>query len=383
MSSRHASVVPVVAVALLLAAAACNPTYAPPVRGVHYGAPGRLEEGRIELGGTAGGPFFPQAGGPNLGVGVNDHLALEVGGSFNHYDGAWAMGYLGPRVTLVTPKRTGISLALDLEGGAGLGVGGTLQNSQDWTHRFAYGGYQGLGLGVHFNGGGPRPAPVQTALYFRSRIEETRAQGLPTTLWVTAMFGIDVTIKRRVALGFGTGYAQYSNSSDSTQGWFYQVGITLFFDAFGKARRAAATVPSGPPAVVEPAPVALPPTPPPPPLPPPPPPPPRAPTPTHQLIAPGLVVQVFGVCPDPVHVHQRVAALLSGKPDPVPGRTALVNLVSLPDALRLELRLAPPGPPFESIRLLPTAGASCGSMGEAAALIIASWLDSLLLSSGP
>ncbi len=205
---------------IAVCASACNPVYAPPIRGAAYGAPSRLEGGRVEIGGAAIGPASPWAGGPHVAVGVDDALSMEVGGNFSAYGGGWALGWLGLRLTRA-PEDT-IDFVGDLELGGGAGVGGANgESTVPWTERGAGGGYVGLGAGVHAEDG---------ALYLRGRLEVSAADRVPVTLWWTALLGLDFTLERVVALGFAVGFAGYHNDRDSAAGFVWQVQTAVLFD---------------------------------------------------------------------------------------------------------------------------------------------------------
>jgi hypothetical protein len=225
-----------------LAAAGCTPVYAPPVRGVAYGAPGRVQAGDVEIGGTMAGVYAPNAGSAHIAVGVHDWVSLEAGGTFaaaptGPQSGSlvMAMGWIGPRFTL--PRRPyGVSLLLDAELGLGAGVGGELcaSNAKEVTvcdrdhlspsSRGAFGGYQGMGLGLAYR---------WFSFYGRTRLEESAATGLPTTYWPSAMLGFGFDLAPKVSLDIGGGYLGYFDTKDSQSGWFYQTGLTV---RFGRAR---------------------------------------------------------------------------------------------------------------------------------------------------
>jgi hypothetical protein len=114
--------------------------------------------------------------------------------------------------------------------------------------RGAWGGYQGIGFGGRFH---------WFSLYARVRLEETAAVNVPLTLWPSASLGLEFAVGRRAAFTLAGGYTGYHNTKDHIDGWFYQLGAAIFFDAF--VDRAA-------PPVVEPTPprpIVLPPPPPP------------------------------------------------------------------------------------------------------------------------
>jgi len=237
---------------LVAAAAACDPYYAPPIRAVQYGAPARLTEGRVEVGATAGGVFIPNVVSPHLGVGVRDWVAIEAGGNFdidsNRY--AWAMGFVGPRFSYAPHRERRIHLISDLELGVGAGRGGVRDGnagpSKDCPDcdgvpaldRFAGGAYGGFGIGAQIS---------WFSLYGRARVEVATAENVPTTTWPSLSVGGEFNIKKRAAITLAGGYIGYVNARDQEHGWFYQIGVTLFIDAFTRHRQAAAPAPTTPP----------------------------------------------------------------------------------------------------------------------------------------
>jgi hypothetical protein len=221
----------------LEALSACNPVYAPPVRAVHYGAPGRVHEGEFEIGGTVAGVTTPSAGDVHLAYGLHDWVSLELGGTFVAYPvpntaNYSVMAWVGPRFTLPR-KPDGSSLLLDGELGVGAGVGGELCPAQPngnssscepdhrhWNDRTALGGYQGFGLGGAYH---------WFSLYVRGRLEESSSTLIPVTYWPSAMLGLGFDLSRAVSLDLGGGYLGYRNSQDSYDGWFYQAGLSVRF----------------------------------------------------------------------------------------------------------------------------------------------------------
>ena len=110
------SITPLMMVALL----GC--TFSPPIRSTHYGIPGKLQAGRIEVG---GGMYPMPVGGPFIALSLSDLVQLEAGSNLSP---SWALGFAGLRLTL---KRAleGKGTAADLEFGVGAGVGGELYDS--------------------------------------------------------------------------------------------------------------------------------------------------------------------------------------------------------------------------------------------------------------
>jgi len=228
----------------------CNATYAPPIRGFQYGAPARLTEGRVEIGGTAGGLVVPDVGGPHVAVGLRDWVALEAGGNFLLLGGGqWAMGFAGPRFSFAPHRYRPVHLIADLELGLGAGVGGILQggdapsdqcpqcDERKWTDRVAWGGYQGFGLGAQIH---------WFSIYMRAHLEESTATNIPTTLWPSVSVGLEANIKKRAAITIGGGYLGYTNTQDHANAWFYQIGVTVFVDAFSRHEKRAPPPPPPP-----------------------------------------------------------------------------------------------------------------------------------------
>ncbi len=235
--------------AALVASGGCNTYYAPPIRAVQYGAPARLEAGRVEVGGTAGGFLLPDVGGPHIGVGIRDWVALEAGGNLalDYVKDSWALAWLGPRFSYAPHRERRVHLISDLELGVGVGVGGVRDSnappSKDCTDcdgrsgwdRIASGGYAGVGIGAQI---------AWFSVYARTRLEASTATNVPTTLWPSASVGIEFNVHKRAAITLGGGYIGYVNRSDQAHAWFYQLGVTLFFDAFVARRPSAAAAPT-------------------------------------------------------------------------------------------------------------------------------------------
>ncbi len=215
----------------LFVCAGCDATYAPPVRAAAYGAPGRLDQGRVEFSASAGGVAVPQVVVAHVGYGVTDWFAVEAGA--NIAPGAWYTGFVGPRFSWVPHREDPFHFVSDFEAGFGGGVGGSLLDnaapSKDcpdcdgraFSDRAAYGGYQGLGLGYKMR---------WFTLFTRVRVEESIANNVPITVWPSAMVGLEFDVKRIVSFTVGGGYMGYHDSKDAVDGWFYQFGLTVFLD---------------------------------------------------------------------------------------------------------------------------------------------------------
>lgn len=227
--------------------AGCNPTFAPPVRSANYGPPGRLRAGEAEVGGAMTIPFV--TGGPYFGLAVLDQLSVEVGGEFAAIAGneegesGWGLGWLGLRGTLPYDAGDGFRLAVDLEAGGGLGVGGSLCDNAhhsgdewdtecpvgeqwdgvNWANRLAGGGYVGLGLGLTWD---------WFSTYLRTRHQFTKAENIPLTYWYTVSLGVDFLILDRFNIYASYGLAGYQNDYDEEPAWPFlgEIGMALKFD---------------------------------------------------------------------------------------------------------------------------------------------------------
>lgn len=218
---------------------ACAPTYAPPLRTIHGGAPGRLDPGQMEIGGgSLGVGAVPGGvgGGGGLGYAVRPHLAVEGG-----VDGAtsWTMGWGGVRVPYRwrTSQRW-LTFAADGSLSVGAGVGGSRcsEGSEGqstpcdadldglhWYRRMAGGGAIGAGAAM-------RLGPV--SLFSRGRLQIVGARNIPATQWASAMGGVHVHILHRADLWWSMGVAHYANAQDSAWGTISEVGLAFRFDPY-------------------------------------------------------------------------------------------------------------------------------------------------------
>lgn len=207
------------------------PTYAPPPRTIHTGAPGRLDPGDMEVGVASSGFIVPSGlAGTNIGYAVNSRLTVEGGLDANYArQGGWTMGWAGVRTPRRFHLRRKLSLAVDGAAGLGLGVGGCASGDdvecnadrRDWWERPAGGGYLDAGAAVRW---GPM------SLYSRGRMQVARSLGTPTTHWASVLFGLHGHILDRADLWGGMALAQYSNREHTTSGWIAEVGLSFRFD---------------------------------------------------------------------------------------------------------------------------------------------------------
>lgn len=219
---------------LLLCVAAmsgCNPRFAPPVRTSHYGAPGKLKSGQIEVGGA--GNIFG-TGGPELSYSLRDWLQIELGSdlSFLEKNPKWAMGWGGVRLTHTQNSTIHANerMAWDIELGGGAGAGGENHcssqetdcsfDSRAWSDRLAWGGYAGLGVGFHKS---------WYSLFLRARAQFTSASDIPATFWFSGMLGIGSQIANHFNWYLAGGGAGYTNSKDSEGGVLGEIGMSVQF----------------------------------------------------------------------------------------------------------------------------------------------------------
>lgn len=210
-----------------LLVAACHPTYAPPVRTPHYGAPSRAQEGDVVVGGAAAGGPVGVMGGPTLEYGLRDWVSLEGGADINR--GQWTMGWAGARFTHAPHRHWKNHVAADLETGAGLGWGGQLcgndpegdcskTDDREFHERLAGGGLLGGGIGGHFS---------FFAIYARARAQLTGATNVPATFWGTAGGGVQFRIAERVDLFTQASYWAYTNRVEWIGSWIIDLGIAI------------------------------------------------------------------------------------------------------------------------------------------------------------
>ena len=223
--------------ASLLFLCGCYPTYAPPVRVPHGGAPGRLGAGQIEVGADAATEpgFHRISGGPRVSAGLTDGLTLELGGESGRWirgdrDEAflWALGFGGIKVTPLRKMMLGVELVLDIEAGAGLGRGGELYGNSEnpdaevlvdgydpdglsSAERFAWGGYAGVGFATRWE---------VISLFVRTRYQLTGASNVPPTHWISLSLGPEVAVLKRLFVYVAATTGRASNKAD-------EIGFTV------------------------------------------------------------------------------------------------------------------------------------------------------------
>lgn len=222
------------------------PTFAPPIRAAHFGGPARLaaDQGAVFAAAGAGPARYGSLG---VTLPVHEHLRVEASGDATEYS---ALGSVGVRYTHLAGR-----LGMDGELGFGLGAGGALcgnltdtsqacatgqrapgaldsarpplrPDGRDAWDRFAFGGYAGFGFGA-------RPWRW-VEFYLRGRLQLSRATSIPTTLWGTALGGVQFKLGP-VDANLALGWSCYFNERDQINGAIVEAGVTVPF-RFGALR---------------------------------------------------------------------------------------------------------------------------------------------------
>jgi hypothetical protein len=204
----------------------CSPTYAPPVRTTHFGAPGHLQGGKLEL---AGGVSFNNVacGGPTIAFAPADWLQLEGGVDLSRNDSEWSMFFGGLRLTL-NHNEEEASAAVDMEFGAGTGNGGEYEGDEyleTGGERSARGLYAGAGIGINAD---------WFSLFLRGRHQVTWAEGIPETSWWTFIIGIQATICDYVNIYIAGGGYKYTNPVDEHSAGIFETGLSIEIPLFYK-----------------------------------------------------------------------------------------------------------------------------------------------------
>lgn len=166
----------------------------------------------VEASGNATWSDADISGGPMIGYGITDSVSVEAGGEVGSLPRA--IGYLGVRYTPLRPEGRDYAFTLDLEGGAGAGVGGdpechsvdgnvACDGPSGWR-RSAGGGYAGIGIGGKIKWFSP---------YLRLRTQVSAAYGIPVTSLTTAGVGVQFSIARLAHIYLGTGAYLLANRS--------------------------------------------------------------------------------------------------------------------------------------------------------------------------
>jgi len=197
----------------------CSPTYAPPVRTTHFGMPGHLQGGKVEL---AGGVSLNNVacGGPVLAFALTDWLQLEGGMDLSKESQGWEMFFGGLRLSLGYEGKD-VFAAVDLELGGGVGRGGEYEGNDgatDWESRSASGVYVGAGLGLTAH---------WFSVFVRGRHQTSWATEVPETAWWSFLVGVEATIADSVNLYVGAGGYKYTNSMDRNSDPLLEFGLSI------------------------------------------------------------------------------------------------------------------------------------------------------------
>lgn len=213
-------------------------SYSPSLRTTDYGAPGRLAQGDLEVGGGMTAiSKVPAGGGAFVGYGLRDWVSVE--GGLDGTLGERLMGFGGGRFTYAPKRAMRRHVALDGELGLGFGAGGRCYTNENeastcapgpWSGRTAFGGYLGAGASYHLS---------FFAVYARVRGQAGLADSLPGTLWGSAHGGVQLRIARLVDLFSSVGYSGLTTREGHGAGFLtWSVGTSIHFGVPIRRRRA-------------------------------------------------------------------------------------------------------------------------------------------------
>lgn len=172
------------------------------------------------------------AGGPMIGYGIIDALAVEAGAEAGSSERA--IGYAGVRYTPLRPEGRDFAFVLDLEGGVGAGVGGSddcdpiVETCMSSWRRPAGGGYLGVGIGGKIKWFSP---------WLRVRSQASLAEDVPLTSLTTLGGGVQFSIARLAHIYLGTGAYFLVNPYHRFWGWSYIDGGLSFTIATPRTKR--------------------------------------------------------------------------------------------------------------------------------------------------
>jgi len=138
-------------------------------------------------------------------------------------DGGWLLGRAGFRFGMLRLRegrtRPNSWAGWDIEVGVGAGWGGEHRETEDndTFGRLAGGAYLGTGIGYHL--------AESFALFARVREQLTSSEGIPTTLWTSALGGAEIVIGP-IAIHLAGGLAEYRNSVDQGSGATIELGLS-------------------------------------------------------------------------------------------------------------------------------------------------------------
>lgn len=204
---------------------ACNPVFAPPIRSVHLGSPRSTQPRAVEVSGAAGIPWGN--GAATLSIPVAEGVWLDGSLDMRYLDPEqWTMGNVGVRFVLFQEPDKVTGFFADVELGAGAGVGGVDEREgpgareMQWHERFAYGAFAGMGAAYHVT--------TWFAWFARGRVQVSKAEFIPTTLWASGVTGPQFTVGP-VSLYLSMGAAYYLNDVDEEVGLLPEAGLSVRF----------------------------------------------------------------------------------------------------------------------------------------------------------
>ncbi len=210
---------------------ACNPVFAPPIRSVHMGSPRPTRPGAVEVSGAAGVPYGN--GAATVSLAVADAVWLDGSVDMRFVgDEKWTIGNAGVRFMLFQEPGKETGFFMDIELGAGAGAGGVDQGrydteeklankpeeNPDWNNRFAFGAFAGAGAAYQVTG--------WFSWFLRARVQVSKAEFVPTTLWVSSLTGPQFYVGP-VSLYLSCGVGYYHNAMDEQVGLLPEAGLLL------------------------------------------------------------------------------------------------------------------------------------------------------------
>ncbi|MDD5308613.1 MAG: hypothetical protein PHU25_14945 [Deltaproteobacteria bacterium] len=226
-------------ITVFLAVACSSCTFAPPIRSVHGGAPGRVSAREVEVGAAAN--LYPGVRweretstpwlSPALSYGIVDTIAIEAAADVTTF---WRMGSLGLRLTPLQKKDKLRRFSYDFEIGGGAGVGGALyceddtndckgnykEDKRDSMERIAAGGYAGVGFGYRWSWFG---------VFLRGQYQLTGATNVPLTQWLSFAAGPQFTIFDGVYIYAAGGMWGWVNQMDDGHDGLAEIGTSVVF----------------------------------------------------------------------------------------------------------------------------------------------------------
>ena len=202
---------------------ACNPVFAPPIRSVHLGSPRPTQPRAVEVSGAAGIPWGN--GAATVSLPVAEGVWLDGSVDMRYFEPEqWTIGNVGVRFILFQEPGKVTGFFADVELGAGAGVGGVddrdgqPEKDMEWHNRFAYGAFAGMGAAYHVT--------TWFAWFARGRVQVSKAEFIPVTLWASGLTGPQFTVGP-VSLYLSCGVGYYLNDLDEEVGLLPEAGLII------------------------------------------------------------------------------------------------------------------------------------------------------------